>query len=75
MRSSNPFSQQTLHTAVRGLGVRNVGGGYRRAGGGHTQDEPPFRGLRPTSGWTAPLSPEPRQQRLTGGFRRMKRSC
>lgn len=26
---------------------------------GHTQDEPPFRGLTPTSGWMAPLSPEP----------------
>ena len=27
--------------------------------GGHTQDEPPFRGLRLASGWTTPLSPEP----------------
>lgn len=41
------------------MDVRSVGGGYRRASGGHTQDEPPFHGLRPTSGWTAPLSPEP----------------
>lgn len=30
----NSFSQQTLYTVVGGLDLRNVGGGYRRAGEG-----------------------------------------